>query len=122
MRLLNLQELESSSVVANCAMNRERRLLGSNSYERELDINILSFLRQRLMTAPVSWVDICCGTGRALIEAAAELLRDGEMGRFHIEGIDLAGLFDSNPFDGALTFREQGLESWEPAGDPYTLV
>ena len=40
--------LEHSSVVANCAMNRERELTGSNGYGRELGFDVLVELRQRL--------------------------------------------------------------------------
>jgi hypothetical protein len=35
--------LERSAVVANCRMNRERNLLGSNGYEKELGFNPLDF-------------------------------------------------------------------------------
>lgn len=119
MRLLTAQELEFSSVVANCAMNRERQLSGSNSYERELGLNILSLLRTCSDSA--SWIDLCCGTGRALIEAAAELTQEGDTGHFYLEGLDLAGHFNPNPFPNLLTLREQGLESWIPTG-PYALV
>ena len=44
MRLLDDDELERSAVVANCRMNRERNLLGSNGYERELDFDPLIYL------------------------------------------------------------------------------
>lgn len=120
MRLLTPRELESSSVVANFRMNRERQLLGPNSYERELRLDVLAFLRARSAPRTVAWIDFCCGTGRALIEAACELARNGG-GRFQIEGIDLGGLFDPNPFPGVLTLREHGIELWEPTG-PYALV
>jgi SAM-dependent methyltransferase len=102
-------------------MNRERRLLGSNSYERELGINILSFLHASSPAVPVYWIDLCCGTGRALIEAATELGRSGKTRHSRMEGIDLAGLFNPNPFPGMLTLREQALDAWEPTG-PYGLV
>jgi SAM-dependent methyltransferase len=121
MRLLDTQKLQRSSVVANCAMNRERQLRGSNSYERDLGLDILSFLRGHKSTAPISWVDLCCGTGRALIEAAAELEQSGDARHFHIMGIDLAGLFDPNPFPHVMKLQKQDLESWVPAG-PYALV
>jgi SAM-dependent methyltransferase len=121
MRLLNSRELEASSVVANCTMNRERQLLGSNSYERELGLSPLSFLRTVSPAVPLWWIDLCCGSGRALIEAAAEVAGNSDSSCFRIEGIDLAGLFNQNPLPDILTLREQGLESWEPIG-PYALV
>jgi SAM-dependent methyltransferase len=119
MRLLNSKELEASAVVANCAMNRERQLTGPNSYDRDLGFNILSFLQDR--SFPVSWVDLCCGTGRALIQATMELQKHRDIQDFQIEGIDLTGYFAPNPLPELLTFREQGLEDWEPTGS-YTLV
>ena len=39
MKLMGDDELERSAVVANCRMNRERNLLGSNGYDRELGLN-----------------------------------------------------------------------------------
>src|SRR5262249_9456104 len=119
MQLLTERELHSSFVVANCAMNRERQLSGSNGYERELRIEILSFLRSQ--SSPVTRVDLCCGSGRALLEAAAILAETGETERCHIEGIDLAGLFHPNPYSGLLALREEGIESWRPIAQ-YALV
>jgi SAM-dependent methyltransferase len=118
MQLLNSQELEQSSVVANCAMNRERQLTGPNSYERELGFDILQFLQS--FPFPVTWVDLCCGTGRDLIQAAEQVEREAP-GHVQIEGIDLAGMFAENPVPGVLTLHEQGLEAWQPTG-PYALV
>jgi len=40
-RLLNADELEDSPVVANCTMNRERDLRGSNGYEVEVGFEAL---------------------------------------------------------------------------------
>jgi SAM-dependent methyltransferase len=121
MRLLNPQDLERSSVVANCSMNRERRLGGSNSYGRDLHLDILALLRDQLRRCAVRWADLCCGTGRALVESAAELRRPADADRVQIEGIDLAGLFDPNPFPDTLTLVAQSVESWLPASG-YTLV
>lgn len=54
------------AVVANCSMNRERGLSGVNSYSRELNLD----LKERLSSEVSSWLDLCCGEGRALKEAA----------------------------------------------------
>jgi hypothetical protein len=48
MNLLDDDFLERSAVVANCRMNRERELLGSNGYGRELGFNPLDFLGGRM--------------------------------------------------------------------------
>lgn len=70
--LLSDTVLESSSVVADCAMNRERGLSSSNGYGRELGLEVLPELHRRLRDAdrPVLWLDLCCGSGTALLEAA----------------------------------------------------
>lgn len=68
--LLGDDELNRSSVVANCTMNRERQLAGVNSYTRELGFNPVDWLDQRSARASVSWLDLCCGSGRALAQAA----------------------------------------------------
>lgn len=40
--------LESSTVVANCRMNRERGIIGKNSYTADLFLNPLEFLGERI--------------------------------------------------------------------------
>ena len=72
-------ELERTSVVANCAMNRQRVLEGPNSYEKELGFSIPNYLNKR--DTP-SWLDLCCGEGRALEEASS-------LGSFRLVGVDL---------------------------------
>ena len=76
--LLSRAQLERSTVVANSGMNRERVLWGVNSYQKELGhtrsaraMDILGFLTARAREYDtVRWVDLCCGTGNALIQAA----------------------------------------------------
>ena len=74
--------LERSPIVANCAMNRERTLRG---YVRELGIDVLA------EAGGGRWLDLCCGTARALTEAAAA---NPELG---ITGIDLVDHFAPAP-------------------------
>jgi SAM-dependent methyltransferase len=102
-------------------MNRERQLSGSNSYERELRFDLLTFLRNRLSADSAIWADLCCGTGRALVEAITKLRCTANAPKIKIEGIDLAGIFQQNPFPDNLTFRETSIEEWEPTGS-YDLV
>ncbi|MDI1465728.1 methyltransferase domain-containing protein [Catellatospora sp. KI3] len=74
-RLLTDDALERSDVVANCAMNRERGLDGVNSYAKDLGLHPLDLLRSRLADhGRASWLDLCCGSARALTQAA-DLLR-----------------------------------------------
>ncbi len=101
-RLLPDAALESSSVVANCAMNRERQLAGVNSYARELGFSPLHLIRDAArdlagQDAPAAWLDLCCGTGRALIQAAARLCWDGLADRTALIGVDLVDAFDPLP-------------------------
>lgn len=92
--LLNKQQLEKSSTVANSQMNRERNLEDSNSYEKELHLNPLIYLTKQLSLNPtVAWLDICCGSGKALSQAA-ELLTEKTLNkRVQIIGIDLVNFF-----------------------------
>lgn len=121
MRLLDPKELERSSIVAHRAMNRERRLAGRYGYEGELHLDLLEHLRVRSRRSQAAWTDWCCGTGRALVEAAVALAAGGESHRVRIEGVDLAGLFDANPHPEILALREQAIEAWQPDG-PCALI
>jgi SAM-dependent methyltransferase len=105
-RLLDDGALERSSVVANCTMNRERSLTGSNGYGRELGIDVLAELPEG-----ARWLDLCCGTGRALYEAAALL-----GGTAEIVGVDLAGHFVPASPPPGLTLVAASVVGWAPEG------
>ena len=90
--LLDEFSLKNSSIVANSLMNRGRNCFGKNSYEKELSFPILDFLKFRSQTA---WLDICCGQGNALIEAAAFFKKQDF--KPNIIGVDLAGMFQDVP-------------------------
>ncbi|WP_234995724.1 class I SAM-dependent methyltransferase [Streptoalloteichus hindustanus] len=117
-RLLDNEALERSSVVANCAMNRERRLSGSNGYGRELGIDVAELIRGRLSQGAESfaWLDLCCGTGTALLECA-ELVDDP---RLRITGVDLVDFFAGPPHP-AVDFVTASVTSWTPPRS-YDLV
>jgi SAM-dependent methyltransferase len=95
--------LEMSAVVANCAMNRERQLAGVNSYARELGFDPLAMISARTgdgdrgEDGTVGWLDLCCGSGRALIQAAGRVREDGLAGRVYLVGVDLVDAFDAAP-------------------------
>jgi SAM-dependent methyltransferase len=92
-QLLNREELENSSVVANCCMNRERDLLGSNGYEVEIGFDPLQWCKDRLESKSiVRWLDICCGTGKALIQAAS-IIETAGLDSIQIIGVDLVDMF-----------------------------
>ena len=122
--LLSTGQLEQSTVVANNRMNRERGLRGVNSYQKELgstksaqSIDILEFLTSRTRRPDsVRWVDLCCGTGNALIQAAGGVHDKGISGKMRFEGVDLAGLFSTVPNTVAdiLHLRVGSVFDWTP--------
>jgi SAM-dependent methyltransferase len=103
-RLLDNASLDRSSVVANNAMNRERQLDGVNSYARELGF-------QPLDVAGSGWLDLCCGSGRALVQAAAALSRLGLAGQVALVGVDLVG---DNSGGTAPQLHEASIVDWAP--------
>ncbi|HKT02047.1 MAG TPA: class I SAM-dependent methyltransferase [Rugosimonospora sp.] len=108
--------LECSAVVANNAMNRERGLAGVNSYTRELGFNpvdVLTTLLFASVSGTVAWLDLCCGSGRALIQAAHRLR--GQAQRVRLVGVDLVDFFDPVPAPGsALDLVCAPALSWQP--------
>lgn len=121
-RWLDDAALESSSVVANCAMNRERSLGGSNGYGRELGLDIMGELAARSAgSSGVRWLDLCCGTGRALLEAA-RLVADGSMaGRVEIVGLDLVDHFAPGAVPPGLRLLTGSATEWVP-DVPFDLI
>ncbi len=118
MNLLGDEQLERSAVVANCRMNRERNLDGTNGYARELGFHPLEFLKARAANgAPVAWLDLCRGTGKALIEASRRARVERFSTRFEITGVDLVGMFAA-PDAGleGLKLVEASLRTWRPEG------
>ncbi|WP_007512549.1 methyltransferase domain-containing protein [Pseudofrankia saprophytica] len=121
--LLNEDALTASSVVANRAMNRERQLTGVNSYERELGFRPLDWLRARLTgddrrteKTRVAWLDLCCGTGRALLQAADALRTEGLGDVTRLVGIDLVDAFTPRPPGGNVELVTASVVSWQPSG------
>jgi SAM-dependent methyltransferase len=110
--LLNDEQLEASCIVANCRMNRERELTGSNGYDRELGIDPVAWLQQR--TPPLCWLDLCCGTGQALFQAAARVEQAGLAKDVRIVGIDLVGMFWPGPPSSCLHLVERSVRTFEP--------
>lgn len=104
-------------------MNRERQLAGVNSYERELGFNPLAWLIARLADqAVVAWLDLCCGTGRPLLQAAEQLAGAGLAGRVSLVGVDLVDFFDPTPVAGTLPRLVcASVTEWQPS-EPYDLI
>src|SRR6478609_5657418 len=109
-RLLPDEELRISAVVANNAMNRERGLAGVNSYAKDLGFDVLAWLRKRVdTTGTAAWLDLCCGTGRALIQAARL-----QIPGLRLTGLDLVDYFDDYPDLPGLTLLTAPVEAWRP--------
>jgi SAM-dependent methyltransferase len=111
-RLLDDWALTRSPVVANNAMNRERGLRGVNSYARELGFDPLTRL-----AAGAGWLDLCCGSGRALIEAAGDPRARG----LRITGVDLVDFFVPAVRPAGLELIAADAVTWSPART-YDLI
>jgi len=114
--LINDRALIESEVVANNAMNRERGIAGPNSYTKDLGFDPVAFVLDRLRHgASVSWLDLCCGSGKALIQAASLLRHQAATGRVRIVGVDLVPMFEPIPPGvRGLEFNAAHVGSWEP--------
>lgn len=103
--------------MANCTMNRERSLSGTNGYGRELGIDVMAEISARARTSPpVRWLDLCCGSGRAPAEAAALLADRGLAGQVEIIGLDLVDHFVPGPFPAMLRLVGGSVVEWVPDG------
>lgn len=104
-------------------MNRARNCSGSNGYERELGFDPTDFLLDRLADRPtVAWLDLCCGTGRALVQCATRLTTRVPAKRFRIFGLDLVDAFDIVPETVEnVEFQVGEVPGWE-TGERFDLV
>lgn len=116
MRLFDAHALEKSAVVANCHMNRERTLAGSNSYSKDLGLNPVALLEAKSHGRHrVGWLDLCCGSGKALVEAAEAVRGHGWETRLTILGVDLVNAFSRpDPTLKCLRFVQASLHAWKP--------
>ncbi len=114
MPLLNNHTLEQSSIVANCRMNRERDLIGTNGYDKEIGFHPLEFLREKAITqSNAKWLDLCCGTGKAL-QQAATIVENEELS-IDIVGVDLVGMFAETKTELLrLQLVQASLSDWKP--------
>lgn len=129
--LLTTAQLEQSTVVANNRMNRERMLCGVNSYQHELGsgragaaIDLYGWLTaQANEHGGVRWMDLCCGSGNALIQSASALQTKGNSGDMRMEGLDLAGMFSAvpDPLKQMLHLQAGSVSDWLPK-ESYDLI
>jgi SAM-dependent methyltransferase len=116
-QLLDDEDLHASAVVANCSMNRERQLAGVNSYARELGFDPLDVLRAAIAGSGTgAWLDLCCGTGRALIQAAIALRDEDLLSQAAITGVDLVDAFVPRPAGlPSLHLISSPVSTWTPS-------
>jgi len=84
-------------------------------------------VRGRAIQSPcsVAWLDLCCGKGRALAEAAGRLAEDGLAGKAELVGVDLIdGFVRCPPGPAAPTLIAASVADWQPrrAFDLITCV
>ncbi len=114
--LLSTDQLTWSGVVANCRMNRERELSRRNSYEADLRFDIRAFLHERLQAGNVvRWLDLCCGRGIALLQAANEFPDHVVSGRLELIGVDLVDDFEATN-QTVPRLITANIQTWSPAG------
>ena len=114
MKLLNNDELQWSTVVANNAMNRERVAFGVNSYEKEINFNPVDFIKNRVAQEQVNWADLCCGAGNALWQVANLLVKEKTDTKVSIVGFDLVEYFTKDEPNEILTLKQLNLNDWKP--------
>lgn len=113
-KLLDEETLEQTAIVANCRMNRERELRGTNGYEVELGLDPAAWLARR---GAGRWLDVCCGSGRALLQAEPLLPPSIEL-----VGLDLVGFFCERPARSRVVLVEAPLRTFTPGALPLDLI
>lgn len=123
MKWLTEAELARSNIVSNSRMNRERKLEGPNSYAKELGFHPLEFLSERLrVQSRAAWLDLCCGSGRAMIDAARELKRRGVSEQVSLLGVDMVPMFVRIPAElTSVQLVTASLPNWK-CGDCFDLI
>jgi SAM-dependent methyltransferase len=96
-------------------MNRERNLSGANSYERDLGFAPIDFLQKVLQRQEeAAWLDLCCGAGRALLQAAEAVQANALECKIKFTGVDVVPMFDPVPPGMDLVrLVSSSVESWQ---------
>ncbi len=107
-------------------MNREREIRGTNSYAADLGFDVIQVLSEKLQgREAVAWLDVCCGSGQALIQAAGCFRDLGLANRVSLLGLDLVDMFAAMPAGiENLPFAAASAHDWKPtaAFDLVTCV
>ena len=122
-RLLTENQLIWSPVVANSAMNRERKATGVNSYEKEFRLHPGQFLEDCVRrNGQASWLDLCCGQGSALIQTARYFADKNLQEKVTLTGVDLLDAFQHVPASiTCLQLQVASIVNWRPS-HAYDLI
>ncbi|MDI2128093.1 methyltransferase domain-containing protein [Yinghuangia seranimata] len=106
-----------------------------NSYTRELHVDLPALLRAATPAHPAAWLDLCCGSGRALVEAASlpplaappasphAGNTDLDPPRFDFTGVDLVDFYVPAPWPRGVRFATAPVAEWSPPeGARYDLI
>ncbi len=123
MKLLPEEELIWSSIVANSNMNRKRNLVGINSYEKDIHFDIIQYLEDKieLNNTNLQWIDLCCGEGKALIQAYTYFKKINQEKHITFEGIDLVDMFFEHKKSNHLILKTNSIICWE-SKKKYDLI
>lgn len=123
MKLLPEENLIWSPIVVNSRMNRERNSSGVNSYEQEFKFRPEEFLETKIIEfGHASWLDLCCGQGKALIQTAEYFSKLDLQEKVQLQGIDLIDTFPAVRKEiTCLELQSRSLMNWLP-GVAYDLI
>jgi SAM-dependent methyltransferase len=123
MKLLPEEKLIWSPIVVNSRMNRERNSSGINSYEKEFKFKPEEFLSSKIRElGRVSWLDLCCGHGKALIQTAKYFDKLDQQHLIKLKGIDLVDTFlGVDKHITCVEFESASLADWK-SGQNYDLI
>ena len=121
--LLSNEKLDWSDTVANSSMNRKRKAIGVNSYEKAIDLNVVNYLEQLFKQQPkIAWLDVCCGEGNALIETASFLNKKYGADNIRLDGVDLVNYYQVFPSTlSNIRFHTGPIRNWK-ATVSYDLI
>ena len=104
-------------------MNRDRNSSGINSYEQEFNFKPESFLAGKIAGfKQASWLDLCCGNGKALIQTANYFDKLGQQEMIKLKGIDLVDTFQQYSKDlTCIEFEARSLIDFTPEAS-YDLI
>lgn len=122
-KLLPEDRLIWSPIVVNSRMNRERNSSGINSYEQEFKFKPEEYLASKIKEfGQASWLDLCCGNGKALIQTAEYFHKLDLQNMIKLKGIDLVDTFP--PIDKdikCVEFESKSIIDWKPEQN-YDLI